>query len=352
MDLQQAINQLTSCSASSWIQYLGTSTPSDFGDSPIELNSLHEKTGITFFPWLGLVTVQGKDQVSWLQGQVSNDVKSLLPGQGCYAVHCTPKGKIKTDLVILSDSDAIFLALPKTTIETLVPQLSKFILMEDVELIDQSSQGMWVSLQGPGATKTIQEMLDLDVSTWSEFNHSTIDKVRIAKINRLGQAGFDLWIPQEQVHERLQTLTKNVQVVGHKAFETMRIEQGLPQSLIDFTDAHIPQEAGIDEPRGVSYQKGCFVGQETISRLHHLGKPNKNLARLTINHTETIPSETKLYAGEKEVGMITSSAINPVTHENVALGFLSRKYLESPTPLLARWNHQEAEVHFKEIVQG
>jgi folate-binding protein YgfZ len=154
--------------------------------------------------------------------------------------------------------------------------------------------------------------------------------------------GFDLFIPTNSlgaVADKLIAAAKSVggRVCGWDAFETARIEAGIPRFGQDMDETNIPLECGI-EARAVSYSKGCYIGQEVINRIHSIGHVNKELRGLRLaDDLKTLPAKgDKLFQEGKEVGYLTSAIKSPTLNANIALGYVRREANTIGTELTLR----------------
>jgi folate-binding protein YgfZ len=144
-------------------------------------------------------------------------------------------------------------------------------------------------------------------------------------------SGFDLFVPNNSlgaVADKLIAAAKQVggRAIGWQAFETARIEAGIPRFGADMDETNIPLECGI-ESRAVTYNKGCYVGQEVINRIHSVGHVNRELSGLRLaDDLKTLPQRgDKLFHAGKEVGYVTSAVKSPAFNENIALGYVRRE---------------------------
>jgi folate-binding protein YgfZ len=159
---------------------------------------------------------------------------------------------------------------------------------------------------------------------------------------RLGSTGFDLFVPLAAlgaVADKIIAAAKSGggRVCGWRAFEIARIEAGIPRYGADMDETNIASECGI-ESRAISYQKGCYIGQEVLNRIHSIGHVNRELRGLRLAaDLKSLPARgDRLFQGEKEVGYITSAVISPMSHCGVALGYVRREANAPGTELTLR----------------
>jgi folate-binding protein YgfZ len=245
----------------------------------------------------GKLLLRGGGVAEFLQGQVTNDVEGLEPGQGCYAALLNHKGKFRADMRLLRgpdwiwiDTEAIGLVPVRWTIET-------YSIGRDVSFEDATERRAILSLLGPGATAALDAAPGEPEHAWVEGEHGlyvTTDR------------GVDVICDASAAAAVRDAL--GVSEVGEDVAECLRIESGRPRLGRDMDSETMPQEAGVNE-RAVSFEKGCYVGQETVARLHWKGKPNRHLRGLRLS--APVERGTPLTLGEREVGRVSSVCVSP-----------------------------------------
>jgi tRNA-modifying protein YgfZ len=241
--------------------------------------------------------VRGGEAVDFLQGQVSNDVESLAPGTGCYATVLNHKGKLRTDLRILRGEDFLWLDTEAIGHAVLRHMLDTYTLGRDVSWEDLTEDHAILSLIGPGADELAPEPPP-------QAEHSFVDSGAGLWVRT--DLGIDVLCGTGRAAELRSEL--GVEEVSEEAAECLRIESGRPRLGFDMDSETIPQEAGINE-RAVDFEKGCYVGQETVARLHWKGKPNRHLRGLRLS--EPVERRTEILLGDKVVGRVGSTCVSP-----------------------------------------
>jgi tRNA-modifying protein YgfZ len=245
----------------------------------------------------GKVRLRGGEAADFLQGQVTNDVEALDPGQGCYAALLNHKGKMRLDMRILRGPDWIWIDTEPGADAVLLKTIETYSLGRDVT---------WESAD-EGIVSVIGE-------------HEQLDAVP--------PADEHAWVAGERgIYVRTYA---GVDIIGHDLpaanatdtdAERVRIEAGIPRYGLDMDGDTIPQEAGLND-RAVSFTKGCYVGQETVARLHYKGKPNRHLRGLKLS--EPAGHGQPIALGDREVGRIGSATVSP-THGPIALALVRRE---------------------------
>jgi folate-binding protein YgfZ len=265
----------------------------------------------------GKLALTGSGAVEFLNGQVTNELADLRPGEGCYAAFLTHKGKMLGDLRILAVGEdpsgppsELLLDTERTALQGLFDMIRRFKIGYDVELHKRTVERGLLSLIGPeslsllGAEESRTERLER-----GEQANVPLELDDIGALAVRTDVGVDL-ICQASDTERLSSalLARGASAVCEQAAECLRVERGRPRFGVDMDDGTIPQEAGLNE-RAVSFTKGCYVGQETVARLHYKGKPNRHLRGLRLS-APVAPGE-QLHMGERGVGHVGSSVQSP-----------------------------------------
>jgi folate-binding protein YgfZ len=235
--------------------------------------------------------VRGAEAADFLQGQVSNDVEALEPGTGCYATVLSHKGKLRTDLRILRDDDSFWLDTEAIGHAVLEHMLRTYSLGRDVQYEDVTEARALLSLVGPAARERLDAVPPTDEHAFVKGEHGTYVATQLG-VDVIATPGTTL----------------DIEPVSEEAAECVRIEAGRPRLGYDMDADTMPQEAGINE-RAVSFTKGCYVGQETVARLHYKGKPNRHLRGLRLSEPAERGSEVLL--GERVVGRLGSTCVSP-----------------------------------------
>jgi folate-binding protein YgfZ len=262
-----------------------------------EYELLTESVGLLDRSERAKFVVRGGEAVDFLQGQVSNDVESLAPGTGCYATILNHKGKLRTDLRILRGGDYLWLDTEAIGHAVLRHMLDTYTVGRDVQWEDLTEDHAILSLIGPGAD-------GLAPAAPPPAEHSFVDSG--AGLWARTDLGIDVLCGAAGAAQLRAEL--GVEEVSVEAAECLRIESGRPRLGIDMGSETMPQEAGINE-RAVDFEKGCYVGQETVARLHWRGKPNRHLRGLRLS--EPVERRTDILLGDKVVGRVSSTCVSP-----------------------------------------
>jgi tRNA-modifying protein YgfZ len=249
---------------------------------------------------------------------VTNDVEGLEPGGGCYAAFLTHKGKMLGDLRILDTGDELRLDCERVALQDLFTMIHRFKLGRDVELHKRTLESGLLSLIGPDARR-VAGATDLPEA---EHAHRA-SRIGGAAVRLIAtDLGVDVLCDAADTEPVAAALIAAGAVpAGEDAAEVRRVETGRPRYGVDLNDTVIPQEAGLND-RAVSFEKGCYVGQETVARLHFRGKPNRHLRGLKLAGAAATGDVLRL--GEREVGRLGSVVASPV-HGPIALALVRRE---------------------------
>jgi folate-binding protein YgfZ len=274
-----------------------------------EYRALREGCGLLDRSDRGRLALSGPDAVEFLNGQVTNELATLAPGEGRYAAFLTHKGKMLGDLRVLAVAGEtgeleLLLDTERTSLQALFDMIRRFKVGYRAELHKRTLERGLLSLLGPradeiaGASPGAEEHANVALQ---------IDGIEALAIRT--DAGIDLLCSAQETEPLSAALrARGATPVSEAAAECLRVESGRPRFGIDLDDTVIPQEAGLNE-RAVSFTKGCYVGQETVARLFYKGKPNRHLRGLKLS----APADTgaPLVLGEREVGRIGSVVSSP-----------------------------------------
>ncbi|MCW3028639.1 MAG: folate-binding protein YgfZ [Solirubrobacterales bacterium] len=277
-----------------------------------EHRTLLESCGLLDRSERGKLALTGAGAVEFLNGQVTNELGTLARGQGCYAAFLTHKGKMLGDLRILAVGEQgaaapaeLLLDTERVALQALFDMIRHFKLGYEVELHKRTVERGLLSLIGPEAERVA------GAAGLARDEHANV-LLNVAGIEVLAvrtDVGIDLFCEAAATEPLAAALQeRGARPVSEQAAECLRIERGRPRYGVDLDETVIPQEAGLNE-RAVSFTKGCYVGQETVARLHWRGKPNRHLRGLRLSGRGEPGQELRL--GERTVGHVGSVALSP-----------------------------------------
>jgi folate-binding protein YgfZ len=315
-----------------------------YSDVLSEYTALRHTAGVLDLSFRGGLCLTGADRQQFLHGQVTNNVRDLHAGEGCYAALVTAKGKLVGDLQVYCLADELLLDFEPGLAAGIVQRLQNYIVAEEVQIVDVSDGYGLVSVQGPQAAAVLQtacgapalpagklDALHLPQENWGEL--------LIVNHPRGTSAGFDLFAPVHACQNLVEELSHAAAALGGRlcgwnALETVRIEAGLPRFGADMDETTLAPEAGIED-RAISYSKGCYIGQEVIARIRTYGQVARALRGLRcLSEPAVCPVKgDKLVHNDKEVGQVTSFVFSPALQAYIGLGYVRREVNQIGTRL-------------------
>jgi len=306
-----------------------------------EYEALRRGVGVIDLSSVGKLEVRGKNAAQFINGQVTNEVKALPPGDGVFAVFPNVQGKVVALCHVYNLGDRLLLELDASTREKIFQSLSRFVPAGDFFVADVTAGLALVSAQGPRASALIESLTGEPIAEAPPYKIGErafgSHRALVATRPRAGGPGFDLYVTAAEAAGLRGLLLDrgrdyDARAVGEEALEIARIEAGIPREGADVREQDNPLEAGLDE--AVSYTKGCYLGQEIIARIHWRGQPARRLMGLLVDGPAAPAPGTELYAADgKKVGEVTSSTSSPALGRVIALGYVHRYYLKHGTEL-------------------
>jgi folate-binding protein YgfZ len=271
-----------------------------------QYRQLREECGLLDRSERGKLLVSGPEAAEYLQGQLTNDIEAIEPGDGLYAALLDRKGHLQGDMQVLRPGEAsdLLLVTEPEALEAVRRHLGMYKIGRQVEVAEVTAERALLSLIGPRA---------VEIAGSAPLPENTCEEVVVggAKCIAVGTpGGIDLIAEaaeRDRVWEAL--LAAGAVEVSPAAAEILRIEAGRPRFGAEMGTATMPAEAGIVE-QAVSFTKGCYIGQETVARLHYKGKPNRHLRGLRLSAPAQQGAPLRL--DEKEVGTLGGAAVSPV----------------------------------------
>jgi len=314
-----------------------------YGDVIAEYRAFKETVGFIDLSNRSRVCLLGEDRLKFLHGQVTNDIQGLKADGGCYAALVNAKAKMESDLYIYRLTDELLLDFEPGLTEKVTTRLDKYIIADDVQIVDVAPHYGLVSVQGPKSAGAIEALgivpsLPANPLQWVKDNVPDVGDIYVMNQPRLGTTGYDVFIPSAglgMIADKLLAAVKaqGGRACGWEAFEAVRIEAGIPRYGVDMDETNLAPEAGI-EKRAISYTKGCYIGQEVNARIRTYGQVAKSLQRFELTGVSELPAKgTKLQVAGKDVGYITSAVRTPAGERFLALGYVRKEHKQAGTLL-------------------
>jgi len=266
-----------------------------------------------------------------LHNLTSNEVKKMAPGAGCYAFLLSAKGRIEADLYLWCFAEHFLIDTEPELREKAMQHIRRYIIADQVELVDVTAETAAIGVEGPGAAAVLGAIGapapgDYAQLAWGEHT--------VAGVTATGQPGFRIYCAVGEaaaIVERLQTA--GAKPVSAADARVVRIENGKPRYGEDIRETSLPQET--QQMHAISFNKGCYLGQEIVERIRAQGHVNKQLVRLEVEGVEPPAAGTKLKAGDADAGEITSAVYSPELGKVAALGYVRTAFAEAGTVVRA-----------------
>ncbi|HEV8061031.1 MAG TPA: glycine cleavage T C-terminal barrel domain-containing protein [Gemmataceae bacterium] len=279
----------------------------------------------------GLLSCTGKDAGQFLHNLCTNEVVKLPVGRASEAFLTTAQAKVVDHVWILNvggSEPTFYVDVGENEGPRIYKHLDRFLISEQLELLDLTAQCGHFHLVGPHACRLLSKAADRDLSSLQELEATEVvrgdHRLRVWRRNRLGVIGFDLLCAISEAGEWLRILgAPDTVSTASGAYDWLRIEAGLPRFGVDITESNLPQEIGRIE-QTISYIKGCYIGQETVARVRSFGHVNRTLHGLLLTENTVANPGTKLFHENEEVGAITSCTISPRLNRTIALAYVRR----------------------------
>jgi tRNA-modifying protein YgfZ len=247
----------------------------------------------------------GSDRVRFLNGQITNDIRKATEVRAIEACVLNAKGKLEAHLFVHAHGDAFLIDADPGLQPSLQARLERYVIADDVEIADVTAQSSILHV--------INAQPAISVAS------------QIISADRFSSEGYDIWCDSSEHDQIVRELTGEFRYCDNECAEILRIEQGIPRWGRELTHEIIPVEANLEQ-RCIDYDKGCYIGQETISRMKMSGQRNKQLCGLVSLTGAALAPGTRLVAGpeDKDVGWITSAGQS--NQREIALGFVKRGF--------------------------
>ncbi len=337
-------------------EYHGAIVPVRFSEAAAEYRALREASGLLDLAFRAKFAMKGRDAQRFLHRIVSNDIKSLAPGQGTYAALLNAQGHILADLRIYVCEDRILIDTDADLRDKAMTTLRRYIIGEAVEA--EAVELDALGFEGPRARGLLEKTLHIELPELGLFGHFETPyagiPIRVVKASQTGENGYEVW-----------TETKGLMTVwgaacgrapsdgtlpcGTEAIEALRIEAGIPRYGSELGEDTLPLEAGLWN--ALSFNKGCYVGQEIVERSRSRGHVNWKLAGLAGQTGAPLARGEKLEANGREMGEITSASFSWRLGKPIALGYVRREVAE-PGTLLATAGGAAVEVRTLPFSEG
>ncbi|TFH09506.1 MAG: folate-binding protein [Nitrosomonadales bacterium] len=280
-----------------------------YGDASTELKNTYSNTIIVDLSHFGLIHFSGEDAATFLQGQLSCDVRKIDFFTAKYGSCCTPKGRMLASFLIWQDDNGYFMQVPMTLLITLENRLSMFVLRSKVKLTDDSNTNVRIGIAGNRSAEAVKEIFGAAPSPYLGVIHSEHGSILCLAQNRFEIIATPKYAPKLWKHLRKYALP-----VGKPCWEWLEVKAGIPIITPATQERFVPQMANLEAIGGISFQKGCYPGQEIVSRTQYLSKLKRRMYLANIPTKEPVAAGDELYSDDRakqSSGMIVNAAPSP-----------------------------------------
>lgn len=314
-----------------------TATP-HFGDAQTEYTAARESAVVFDLSDRTQLEMTGADRHSFLHNFTTNNINGLLDGRACEALLCNVKGRILGHVFIFAGEETTWVESVPGQSEFLTSHLERYHLLEDFTLTNCSAERGELLVTGPKSADALGtagiEAADMPPMTCRRLADTSLD---LRRIDLFGDPAFLIAGPGDVIETLWAQLTDaGLQPAGRDAFETLRIEAAFPTCGIDLSDENLGQEACRTQ-QAISFEKGCYLGQEPIARIHAMGHVNRELRRFIVESDDVPPPGTALLNPSdqsKEIGRLTSVAWSWQFNRPVGLGMVRTKWTKPDSEVL------------------
>jgi folate-binding protein YgfZ len=269
----------------------------------------------------GRIVVRGRDRARLLHAITSNEVKKMTPGTGCYAFLLNPQGRIQADLCLFCHADHFLIDTEPELREKVRLHIQRYIIADQVELEDVTASTAAIGLEGPGTAAILAELGA--PGPVEMYSHAAWGDATVAAVTVTGQPGVRIFCPAEQAAGLVHRLeTAGAVAASAEDARLVRIENGKPRYGEDIRETSLPQET--EQMHAVSFNKGCYLGQEIVERIRAQGRVNKKLMRVVLEGAEVPAPGTKTTVDGAEAE-VTSAIVSPSSGEVVALAYVRQR---------------------------
>jgi folate-binding protein YgfZ len=314
-----------------------------YGDPRDECRKVRAAAGLIDLSFLGAIKVWGREAVQFLNGLVTNDVKSLNRGQGMRAAFLTPHGKVRALCRVLSLGEEFLIENDPHTHAKVYSYIEPFSRAGDFKLEDVSDSYCAISVQGPNSYRVLKEVCFEPVPQLSEHHWiETIiggERVIVVKASRTGDPGYDLLVPASGLKDvwdflLLKGSFHSLIPFGLEALDILRIEAGVPVYGIDVDESNMMLEVGLAD--AVSFTKGCYTGQEAVAKATYRGHVSKKLSGLAVASDRPPDRGDRIFKDDKDIGYVTSAIFSETLGAVIAMGYIKYGFFDPGTSVKIR----------------
>jgi tRNA-modifying protein YgfZ len=264
------------------------------------------KSGFCELAQFGLIRFSGEEAQDFLHNQLTCDVNALKPGRSTYGAYCTPKGRVLASFLLWRVEQGFFMQLPSPLRESIQKQISKYILRSRVKAVDATGEWTLVGVMGKDAATLVQRVADAAPQAVHE-----VAQTSAAMVTRLPGDRFQIAVARDKASSMLEALAAGAERADTEHWQRQIIHAGVPVILPATQEEFVPQMINLDLIGGVSYDKGCYPGQEIVARMHYRGTLKQRMYLAKVASSEHPQPGERLYSpdfGEQACGTVVNAA--------------------------------------------
>ena len=331
-----ALDEVHSLYGAQFREENGWRVPANYGDAAGEYASVRgdDAAGLMDLSTRGRIRVMGSEALMFLNGLVTNDMKTLEENRWMPAVFPNVQGRILAAVRIARTTIGYFIDTEGSTHDRVLKTIERFTLAGDFKVADITDSTTMLTVQGKSAKEVVEriggEATALDQNGAREIQWRD-EPLTLMRATHTAEDGFDLIVPTENATALWDNLVEaGAHPTGYDALEKLRIEAGVPRFGRDMDETNVVTETNLDD--AISYTKGCYLGQEIIVRIKHRGHVAKKLTGLVFDREVAIESATPILSDAgAEIGRITSATFSPALSRTVALAYIKFEFLKAGT---------------------
>jgi folate-binding protein YgfZ len=313
--------------------WFGCDLPNSFGDWQLDYRALRGTVGLLDKNYRSCFRFTGPDRVRYLNAILTNDIKGLAENHANISLFLNPQGHILAEIETHIRKDELFCVSYAMIRERLLPELDKYIIMDDVTLDDLSLEYACLALEGPNAADAVAKITGARLIEFAELESREISvhgiPCRLIRRTPGNAPSGEFLVAREQASELWKILADAAHALGgkpagYKALNTIRLEQGNPWFGYDFGEKQIPHEAGLENSH-ISYTKGCYTGQEIVERVRSRGQVNRVRVSLRFETAQPPAPNASLLSEGKEVGYVSRTGFSAALNASIGMGYVRRE---------------------------
>jgi folate-binding protein YgfZ len=317
-------------------EFSGSALPDAYVELEREYGAARESVAIFDTSWHAFLALTGRDRVKYLHAISSNNIQALETGQGTLALLLNPQGRIQAELEVYALPEKLLVLSHASLREHTVALLKKYVIGSQVKIEDLTDQTGSFAVEGPRAAVIVEQACGVELAGQPEMSirDVTVEGIACQLVRRshFGDTGAEFIAGRDCLSSLWEKLLAGVRAhggepIGMGALNALRLEAGVPWFPADFNDGMIPHEAVLENTH-ISFNKGCYTGQEIVERVRTRGHVNRKRVGLKFSTVAPPPPGTKLRAAGAEIGFVTSAAFSPDANPAIGMGYVRREQFD------------------------